>query len=204
MQIALLFFIWVENEHHSIQKSTFQIDNLPRTFCTFSTISLLNIHPWVSSGSTRRADFALGERWRGSKRKKVPAPILPILSALFPRCVFIRGHSPQMLGMKSFLRSQLLKRMAMNSFRSAPYLLLEQQTLHWGADSDFETFPVHLTWVTHTLLVSVTQTQVFPKTIFFFFYQKEINRHLKTFCLFVRWYFQRNTSERYRYLLYSH
>lgn len=124
-------------------------------------------------GSTPRADFGLGDR-------KVTVPILPILSPLFPRCVFIREESPEMLGMKSFLRSQLEKKRAMNSFRSAPYFPLEQQTLYWGAYSGF---PVHLMWLTHTLPVSVTYTQVLSKTIFFFFNQTEINQDLKTFLL---------------------
>lgn len=197
MQIALLFFILVENDHHSIQKRTLQIDNLPRTLCTFSTISLLNIHPWVNIwGAPPGLIFLWVPAGRRVRERS--------MSQSSPSChlCFIRGHSPEMLGMKSFLRSHLVKKMSVNSFRSAQYLLLEQQALYWGACGEL-LLPSALD-VTHTHSDCSSHKDKSLLQNIFFFNQKEKINTWRLFLL-VCWHLQRNPrSERWRYILCSH
>lgn len=207
MQIAQLFFILVEKEHHSLQKSTLQIDNLPRTLHiphNFTPKYTSMSEYLVSTSRVILVWVTAARRVRGRSM----CPTFPSFHLCFQGVFSLEDTAQGMLGMKSFLRPLLLKERATSSFRSAQYLLLEQQTLHWGAyKGDFVLWdlPSALDVThTHSACFSHMEKNLLQKNFsFFFFKQKEINQHLKTFLL-VSWYFQRNPCGRWRYFLCSH
>lgn len=163
MQIALLFFTLVENKHHSIQKRTLQIDNMPRTLCTFPTISLLNIHPWVNIWGAPPGLILL---WVPAGRR-VRERSMSQSSPSFHLCS-IRGHSPEMLGMKSFLRSHLVKKRAVNSFRSAFSLIFAFRARGSLLGSLWWPFTPQCTWCdSHTLCSFSHKDKSLLQNIFF-------------------------------------